>query len=72
MESYYYSSDTGQDKSECYKVNMITISVQTLDKVKLAGKYTEVIISVLTLGKIELYNLYGELLLLSVLVLENN
>ena len=39
MENYYYSSDTGQDKSECYKVD-ITISVQTLDKVKLTGKHT--------------------------------
>ena len=33
-------SDTGQDKSECYKVDMITFSVQTVDKVKLAGKCT--------------------------------
>ena len=50
---------------------MITFSVQTLDKVKLAGKYNTLkriaIISVMTVGKIELCNLYGELLLLSVL-----
>ena len=32
-------SDTGQGKSECYKVD-ITFSVQTVDKVKLAGKCT--------------------------------
>ena len=77
MENYYLQfSDTRQDKSECYKVDMITFSVQTLDKLGknwLANTLKRIaIISMMTVGKIELYNLYGELLLLSVLILGIN
>jgi len=35
MENYYVSSDTGQDKTEWQSVWRITISVLTLDRLKL-------------------------------------
>ena len=35
MENYYFGCDTGQDKTELQSVWRITISVVTLDKIKL-------------------------------------
>ena len=37
MGNYYFSSDTGQDKTEWQSVWKITISVLTVDKIKLNG-----------------------------------
>jgi len=36
MENYYFSSDTGKDKTEPRSVWRIAITVVTLDKIKLS------------------------------------